>query len=200
MRFRSKSKEPQMKATYALFACCALLLGVNIALVRQNRSLKAQLSSPSPNLEATVGASVPDLKGYDVSGKPLTVAYGQDARKVLLLVFSPTCGFCKENWPKWEAMLAALDQAAVRPVGVDVTATSTPAFLSDHRFTSIPVLVQVDPAARLSYRLQLTPQTILIDHAGKIEKVWSGVLSDDASAEIMRLAGADKPPVRNTGQ
>jgi hypothetical protein len=189
-----------MKATYALFACCLLLLGVNLALIRQNRSLKAQLAAPPPSLEASIGASVPDLKGYDVSGKPLTITYGQDARKVLLLVFSPTCAFCAENWPKWQAMLGALDREAVRPVGVDVTASSTPAFLSEHQITGIPVMVQVDPVGRVSYRLQLTPQTILVGPGGKIEKVWSGVLSEDASAEIMRLARADKPVARDSGQ
>lgn len=189
-----------MKATYALFACCALLLGVNVALFHQNRSLKAQLAAPPPGMEVNIGARVPDLKGYDVSGKPLAVSYGQDGRKVLLLVFSPACAFCTENWPKWQAMLAALDPGAVRPVGVDVTATSTPAFLSEHQVTRIPVMVQVDPAARIQYRLQLTPQTILVDHAGKIEKVWSGVLSDDASAEFLRLAKADKPVARDSGQ
>jgi hypothetical protein len=189
-----------MKAAYALFACCVLLLGTNVALIRQNRSLKAQLSGPPPGLEAAIGATVPDLKGYDVSGRPLTVAYGQDQRKVLILVYSPACNFCVENWPKWQAMLGGLDRGAVRPVGVDVTATTTPGFLSEHQLTSIPVMAQVDPVARLSYRLQLTPQTILVDPGGKVEKVWSGVLSDSASAEFMHLAGAGRSGSRDSGQ
>jgi hypothetical protein len=189
-----------MKAAYALFACCVLLLGANIALFRQNRSLKAQIAAPPPGLEASAGMTVPDLKGYDVSGKPLAVAYGPDQRKVLILVFSPACNFCVENWPRWQAMLGALDREAVRPVGVDVTATSTPAFLAEHQLTGIPVLVQVDPAARLHYRLQLTPQTILVDAQGKVEKVWSGVLTEAVSAEILQLARDGKPVSRDSGQ
>ena len=182
-----------MKWNIALGACCVVLLTINIALIRQNRQLKAQVSLPPPELEAPAGMSVPDLKGFDLSGKPVEVAYGKDPRKVLLLVYSPTCGFCAQNWPQWWDLMSALNRDAVRPVAVDVTATSTSVFLSEHRLNGFPVMNQVDPTARMRYRFQLTPQTILVDQDGKVEKVWSGVLNTAAVEELKQRTGSNKP-------
>jgi peroxiredoxin len=187
-----------MKWTYALLACCLLLLGINLALLYQNRALKAQLSAPPSGLEAEPGAPVPDLKGYDISGNPLTISYAQDSRKVLVFVFSPTCSFCVENWPKWWDVMPALNRQAVRPVAVDVTASSTQAFLAEHRLTDMPVMLQVDPVSRVRYRLQITPQTILVDTAGRIEKVWSGVLDDAALADLKKRVTENKTVSRNS--
>jgi len=164
----------------------------NVALIRQNRELKNQMSLPQAALEAAPGTQVPDLKGYDVDKKALALAYGQDPRKVLVLVFSPTCHFCDENWPRWRQLVPELDPDAVRPIEVDVTSTTTADFASQHQLGDVPVIVQVDPAARIGYRFQLTPQTILVDRHGKVEKVWSGVLNDSAMAEIKQRAGVKK--------
>lgn len=188
-----------MKWSTVFAVGCVALLALNIALVRQNRQLKAQLSGPAPGMEATSGAPVPDLRGFDVSGQPLTVAYGQDSRPVLVFVFSPTCAFCEQNWPKWYGIIAAMDREAVRPVAVDVTSTATQDFLVQHQLAGMPVLLKVDPAIVVGYRFQLTPQTILIDRSGKVEKVWSGVLSDSSLAEIKRKVAGNKPVAADRG-
>lgn len=171
----------------AIYACCVLLLAANVALIQQNRRLKAQLSLPPPTLEAAPGAQVPDLRGFDLSGRPLELLYGKDPRKVLVFVFSPTCAFCEDNWSNWQQIITALNHEVVRPVAVDVTSTVNPLFLAKHQLGDVPVLVHVDPRATLSYRFHLTPQTILVDHAGKVEKVWTGVLSDSAVTELKQL-------------
>jgi peroxiredoxin len=188
-----------VKWNIAISFCCIVLLAANIALVRQNRQLKAQLSLPPPTMEAAAGAQMPDLRGFGPDGKPVEVLYGQDQRKVLVLVFSPTCAFCEQNWPKWEKMIVSLDRSAVRPVGVDVTSTSTAPFLSQHQLTSLPVILKVDPQAAVNYRFQLTPQTILLDHAGKVEKVWTGVLNDSAVADLKQRLADSKTAVNAQG-
>lgn len=181
-----------MKWNIAIGACCIVLLVFNVALVRQNRQLKAQLSLPPPAMEVPAGTKLPDLKGFDLGGKPVELAYGSDARKALILVFSPTCGFCAQNWPKWYELMSTLDRGAVRPVAVDVSSSSTASFLAEHHFSDIPVMLQVDPTDRLSYRFQITPQTILINGNGKVEKVWSGVLDNTAVEELKQRMGIPK--------
>lgn len=183
----------------AISGCCLLLLAANIALIRQNRELKAQLSLPPPTLEAAPGSQVPDLKGFDEQGRPVEVLYGKEPRKTLVLVYSPTCGFCDENWPKWFSLIPTLDRATVRPVLVDVTATSSQAFLAAHRLAGVPVFVQVDPRATLGYRFQLTPQTILVDSTGKVERVWTGVLNDSNTAELKRLVEGSRSASATSG-
>jgi len=183
---------------FALSGCCLLLLAANIALIHQNRQLKARLCAPSPQMEAAHGAQMPDLKGFDVAGKPLEVAYGKDPRKVLVLVYSPTCPFCEQNWPRWEAMIASLDRSAVRPVAVDVTSNSNESFVQQHQLAGLPVFQKVDPQATVNYRFQLTPQTILVDSTGKVEKVWTGVLNDSAMAELKQRLGESKTATAQT--
>jgi peroxiredoxin len=181
-----------MKWSVAISACCVVLLAVNIALIHQNRQLKAQLSQPPPALELTTGTQMPDLQGFDPEGKPVEVLYGKDPRKVLVFVFSPTCPFCEQNWPKWEQVISALDHSAVRPVGVDVTSTSKAPFLSQHQLTGLPVFEKVEPHVMLNYHFQLTPQTILLDPDGKVEKVWTGVMTDSAVADLKQRTGGGK--------
>jgi hypothetical protein len=180
-----------LKWTFAISVCCLLLLAANIALIRQNSQLKARLAAP-PQLEAAQGAQMPDLRGFDLAGKPLEILYGKDPRKVLVLVYSPTCAFCKQNWPKWQAMITSLDPSAVRTVAVDVTSSSSEIFIQQHQLAGLPVFQKVDPQATVDYRFQLTPQTILVDPTGKVEKVWTGVLNDSTLSEIKRLSGASK--------
>jgi len=55
----------------------------------------------------------------------------------------------------------------------------------------------VDPQATVNYRFQLTPQTILVDSAGKVERVWTGVLNDSALAELKQRLGESKTTARN---
>jgi peroxiredoxin len=181
-----------LKWIIAISFCCVALLAANIALIRQNSQLKSQLSLPPPALEAAPGAQMPDLRGFDPTGKPVEVLYGKDTRKVLVLVFSPTCAFCDQNWPRWQQIISSLDHSAVRPVAVDVTSTASTEFVSQHHLTELPVLLRVDPRAIVNYRLQLTPQTILVDHDGKVEKVWTGVLNDSSLAELKQRLGDSK--------
>jgi len=181
-----------MKWTVALSACCAVLLAANIALIHQNSQLKAQLSLPPPLMEAAAGAQVPDLRGVDVEGKPVEVLYGKDSRKVLVMVFSPTCPFCDQNWPKWQQVISSLDPSAIRPVLVDVTSTTTAGFISQHQLSSLPVILKADPRDTMDYRMHLTPQTILVDPNGKVEKVWTGVMTDSAVADLKQRTGGNK--------
>jgi hypothetical protein len=89
-------------------------------------------------------------------------------------------------------VISSLDRSVVRPVGVDVTSTAQAPFLSQHQLTGLPVFVKVDPRAMVNYRFQLTPQTILVDRAGKVEKVWTGVLNDSAVADLKQRLGDGK--------
>jgi peroxiredoxin len=143
-------------------------------------------------MEASQGAQMPDLRGTDLEGKPVEVLYGKDSRKVLVLVFSPTCPFCDQNWPKWQQVISSLDRSAIRPVLVDVTSTTTASFVSQHQLASLPVILKADPRDTLDYRLHLTPQTILVDPNGKVEKVWTGVLNDSSLADLKQRMGGSK--------
>jgi peroxiredoxin len=171
-----------------------LLLLMDVALIRQNQNLKAELSRPSAAMQLQAGTVVPPLEGYGASGEKLLFDYGHDPRKTVLFVFSPTCSFCEENWPRWRQITAALNTESVRPLAVDVSSGATRGFADGHGLANMPLLIKIEPGSLVSYRFRLTPQTILIDPQGKVEKIWSGVLTADQLKEISALMRGNSDP------
>ena len=178
------------KRTALLFTITVLTMMVtNVALVRQNRALKASRPGLQRGLELQRGRTVPGFEGMDAAGNRIQVHYNEDQRKTLLLVFSPGCRFCRENMPGWRALTQALDQTRCRPVAVSLLAPGTREYLDEYGFVDLPAIAEIDPKARVEYNLTLSPQTIVIDPSGVVEKVWNGLLTEDSIREIESVLG-----------
>ena len=179
------------KLSYPFVSSCVigLLLALNAGLITQNRDLKARFSPPPPEMQVKVDAIVPALEGLNPYGEKLAFPYGRDPRKTIVFVFSPTCSFCEENWPGWRQITERLDITTVRPVAVDISSSATLEFVASHGLADMPLIAKIEPKSLLSYRFRLTPQTILIDSHGRVEKVWSGVLTSEQVEEVAALVG-----------
>jgi hypothetical protein len=59
--------------------------------------------------------------------------------------------------------------------------------MTQHELTDVPVIAEVDPKNRVSYEMTVTPQTILIDSDGKVEKVWTGFIQGDERGPLATL-------------
>ena len=165
------------KAAILFVLLVSALLVLNASLIIQNRSLRASVGTRSNILHP--GNIVPSLSGTDLDGKDFTLSYSNDPRKVVLLVFSPRCGFCTRNMPNWKALLQSLDRKSYRIVGVSIISDGVKEYVSQQKLTDIPIIAEVDPKSRVSYEMNETPQTILIDSDGKVEKLWIVLLSPD---------------------
>jgi peroxiredoxin len=162
----------------------AALLASNVLLAHQNRELKAAVRTPAKALELKPGVDVPVIAGADTEGNPLNFAYGEDARKTLVLVFSPTCRSCKENMPNWQALIKGINRESFRIVAVSLKVDGVAEYLNQYHMPDMPVVADLDARTRLAYNFALTPQTMLIDSEGKAEKVWTGVLSGRDKREV----------------
>jgi peroxiredoxin len=172
-----------------LFAAAALVLAtMNVVLVRQNRSLKAS-TGLDRNLELQPGRAVPGLEGKDLDGNPVRIDY-TDSRKTLLLVFSPGCRFCGENMPNWRTIVSGVDPNAYRVVGVSLVPLGTREYLSGFPAVDYPIVAEIDPSVRVQYSLVLSPQTIVIDQSGVVERVWNGLLNEESVREIKTAVGS----------
>jgi hypothetical protein len=149
---------------------------VNVLLVQQNKKLKVLAGRPDRALEARPGTALPALEGFDSNGNKHSISYGQDPRKTVLLVLSPRCQACEENRPNWEALISGLDQRSFRLAAVSLQSEGAKDYMSWLGSDKIPLLAEIDPKHKVAYNLALTPQIILIDPDGKVEKVWTGVL------------------------
>jgi peroxiredoxin len=173
----------QIVATLLAIVGIALLLS-NVLLVHQNNRLKVLASRPDRTLEVKLGKTLPPLEGVDSNGNKQSINYGQDSRKTVLLVLSPRCRACEESKQDWEAIITGLDRQSFRIAGVSLQAEGFKEFASWHGITQIPILTEIDPKYRVAYNLALTPQIILIDSGGKVEKVWTGLLQRDDKQEV----------------
>jgi peroxiredoxin len=165
------------------FGGAALLL-INVLLIQQNERLKVLAMKPDRALEVKPGTALPALEGLDNNGERHIFSYGQDSRKTVLFVLSPRCSACEENMPNWEAIIKGLDRRSFRLAGVSLQSEGFKEYASRHGINQVPVLTKIDPKYRVSYNLALTPQTILIDADGKVEKVWTGLLRGEDKQNV----------------
>ena len=86
--------------------------------------------------------------------------------------------------PNWDAIINGLDRRFFRLAGVSLQSEGFKEYASRHGINRIPILTKIDPKYRVTYNMALTPQTILIDASGKVEKVWTGLLRGDDKQKV----------------
>ncbi|HYO12907.1 MAG TPA: hypothetical protein VE685_06925 [Thermoanaerobaculia bacterium] len=160
-------------------------------LIRQNNSLKNKLLKKGPQY-LTAGELVPALRGLDLNNRIITVPHRHGEKDTLYFVFSPSCGWCKINLPNWQAIL---DQASerYRIVAVSISREKTAEYVHEHGLSKTSVIIEPEPRDLLAYRLQLTPQTILVDSKGSVRKNWLGAFGSEERQDIERSLNVRLP-------
>jgi peroxiredoxin len=174
--------------TLLVFASLALAV-MNVMLLKQNRDAKSAIRKSSSSPILSPGHPVPPLHGKTAAGDEMTISYGVDKRKTVLLIFSPGCGFCAENMPNWKRIVSSIDSRAFRIVAVSIVKDGAAQYLKTNDLVNIPSITELDPGARVRYGMNITPETILIGSDGNVEKVWAGLIQDDDKQEIMDFLG-----------
>lgn len=180
-----------------IIACSMLLLLANIRLSMQLSKYRRDYQNTINANQPRAGMIVPPLVGYDLNGDKLAIGYGKDSQKTLILALSPSCHACDDNWPQWQRLIASEHAKGVRIVLADIATNEPPlskAYVTQHGIGSLPVLAEVTAESMIAYHLQYTPQTILVDQTGKVEKVQSGAIS---SGEFENLLATSTFPCAN---
>lgn len=160
------------------------LLILNVSLVIQNRNLRTVGTGGTRSISLKEGTMVPALSGLGLDGNKITLNYQNDPRKAVILIFSPHCGYCTDNIRNWQAIAQSLDRKLYRIMAVSITNDGVKEYIAQHSLSDVPVIADVEPKSRVSYEMNVTPQTILIDSQGKVEKVWTGVLEHNELTEV----------------
>ena len=91
-----------------MVAFATVMVLINLQLSKRNRQLRAQLNAEflreAIEDSPVSGWVLPPLKGHDAEGNPLEINLQNQGGKEALLVFSPSCGVCDENWPSWDML------------------------------------------------------------------------------------------------
>jgi hypothetical protein len=169
---------------HMLTAGIALLLASNIVLLRTNHHLVVEYDDLRSQMLLPAGYHAPTLRGKFPDGKDATLSYGIDRRYTILLVYSPACPICEDNWDNWDEIINRSD-SNVRIAAVDLSNITHPDYISAHKMEKLPLIQHVDATGMLDYRLRKTPETIVIDPVGVVVGSWIGALDKKAVSEIL---------------
>jgi hypothetical protein len=97
--------------------------------------------------------------------------------------------------PNWKAMLQGIDRNSYRIVAVSIISDGVKEYVSQQKLTDIPIIAEVDPKSRVSYEMNVTPQTMLINSDGKVEKLWIGLLSPDERSDVEQSFSLKLPQI-----
>lgn len=186
---------PETRDRFNVFlgvACVALLI-LTLLLSWQNRSLKVQLAAAAsaagalPPSALKVGDKLSAFDVVDPAGTKSQIAF-DGSGDTLLLVFSSTCGACRETLPTWNRLLAEEVPSKIKVVGLQTDLAhgegSAPP-IPDLRF---PVFGMADPAAAepLS-KFPAIPAAALIDNTGAVKAAWFGVPTGAQVSELRQI-------------
>jgi peroxiredoxin len=180
--------KPLDRFSIFLVVACAALAVLTLLLAVQNRSLKAQLASavgapPAGGLKA--GDTVAPFDVVTAAGEKTHVTF-EGRGGTLLLVFSSTCGACRDTIPVWNRLLADGVSSQIQVVGIQTDfqhadhSDSTPP-IPDLRF---PVYGVADPAGAPMDKIPHIPTAAIVDATGKVKSVWVGVPNEAQVSEF----------------
>ncbi len=181
LNFSSKSEVS--KLTILINAILIVgLIAMNVAFYLQNKSIKAAIYNGEMTL--ALGQTMPPISGVDINGQNQIFNWKDDNRKTLLLVFSPKCGACIENMPYWKAILQQIDKSKFKVIVMSSISEGAEEFVEKYEIEDFPLVVEPDAKVYAKYLLHLTPQTVLLNSDGEIEKVWLGSIQPEQKESI----------------
>ena len=177
------------KGTILLMVLILTLLVLNVSLIIQNRNLRSLTTVTKRSMVLKEGTIVPAISGLDLNGNKISLNYQDDPRKAIMLVFSPRCAYCTENMPNWQSIAQSIDPKLYRVMAVSVTSDGVKEYVAKNGFPNVPIIADVEPRSRVAYEMNVTPQTILIDSQGRVEKIWVGLIKPDERTEMKQFLG-----------
>jgi hypothetical protein len=173
-------------STLALLVASAVVL---TALGAKHKGLSREfLQHRRSDARLQEGMYVPVFQAASVAGDSITVGEPAPGQFQVLILLTSTCPYCRASLPYWtqltqqvrkSGMLDATNGVVALTPEPDSVAT---AYASTHEVT-FPLVAL--PSRRLAslFRADLIPQTIVIDHHGRVVLARPGVLDTEAAVD-----------------
>ncbi len=171
-----------------------LVMGVEIfLLVQENQKLRKALDRPRGSFKIlNPEEKVPSLIGINLDGEEFKIEY-PSSKKTVLFWFSSACPSCEHNIKFWKEIYQKHSSEKLRFLGVTHSGEEkTEEFVKKFQL-EFPVLIVSDFSLLDQYKVEVIPQTMLIDTNGVVQKVWPGPLLDNYKKEIeLMLSSSSK--------
>ncbi len=184
---------------YGIFTLLGLSLALNLGLAHRLRADQAAirrmenaLLSKKNESRLMPGARVSPLLGEDVDGSVRRVTYGEDSRPTLLYIYSPDCRWCQRNLNNIRALSQKLS-ASHRFVGISLADTPVGKRRQEADSLGFPVVFEIAPESRESYKFGGTPQTLIVSPEGMVIRNWIGAYAQGLNREVEAYFGLKLP-------
>lgn len=167
--------------TLALWLMLAAMMATNALLLSQNFSMRREMERLQPRgLKA--GESVPPFKAAGLQGDTIDVSYTGEGTRRVLFYFTPTCVFCRQQFPYWKDVLSRASGGGDFEVLGLVDEGQDPEKVREYLRamgcgpdSNAPLRVAlVSKEVRRHYKLDATPITVIVKNDGKVEEAWHG--------------------------
>ncbi len=136
------------------------------------------------------GDRLPSLAALRLDGSETTLSFSPNRAETLLLVFTTTCPVCEKNAEAWISLYERFHKE-FKILGVAVDDVEAAAEYSARLGLPYPVLVPSDVASfPKDYRVPAVPTTIRLDRGGRVEDVWTGLLTDAQIDDLVSVETA----------
>lgn len=165
-----------------------IAMGVEILfLVSENRKLRSALTARrGPFTVLNPEERVPPLVGIDLDGQEVKVEFPSSEQTVLFW-FSAACPSCEHNVEFWREMYQKRSSPELRFFGITTAGEGKTEELTEKFPFEFPILTVSDYSLLDQYKVEVIPQTMLIDENGLVRKVWPGPLSENYKIEIEEM-------------
>ena len=131
------------------------------------------------------GVTVPVIQAKTLEGKLESIDYASSSVPTVLYVFQPGCSWCERNSENIAAMTRQLS-GKYRFVGLSLATDGLPEFLKKHQI-QFPIYLDLPPSVIEAYRIESTPQTIVVSPQGKVMNVWQGAYLGVTASQIEKF-------------
>lgn len=171
------------------------LAAANVMLIRQNLQMRRALEKYQPQ-SLKIGDTVPSFSATGLSGEAVNVNYNGSGPQTVVLFFTPTCPFCRQQFAYWREILGRTDKTNFQVIGL-VDQAEDKARLEEYLRTmgcsqdsQTPLRIALIPKdVRDSYRLNATPITLVVANDGTVTKAWAGKWEEVQTADASTVFG-----------
>jgi peroxiredoxin len=182
-------KRPRLWTIF-LGGAIAVLIVQNILLVlktqEQSRVIEDLNQTVSHLTQIKVGDSLSVFTAMDLDSSFIPVESLMREKKLLLLVFTTWCHYCKENMDEWNRLVKELAGERLEIVGISPDSIyKIRQYKSLVRVDFYVISLANDFGAMKKNKLLSFPKMVIVDTTGTVTRVWSGVLNEERRKAIL---------------
>jgi peroxiredoxin len=166
-----------------------LSLGLNVRL-----GWKVKELTPVPQPDKAIGVQVAGFTASDLEGKTTDISFNT-GKPTVIYYMNPMCMWCKANAASFNTLAHALSERA-RILVLSRSADNIDRFLADTPQSGNKVLIVNSQKLIDDLGLTATPQTFVINSAGRVEHHWVGAYDRQNRTEIEKFFSVRLPDIK----